>query len=163
MAVQRGVRYEADYIWDSPDDGNRYEVIDGELYVTPPPVWEHQFSSGKLFLHIGQHVYHHRLGRVVTAPVGVKLDEGSGVQPDLVYVSNERVNIVTERGVEGAPDLVVEILSPSTRNYDLGLKMERYARAGVPHYWVADPRRRALDARSAMASHGRVALRRAIL
>jgi Uma2 family endonuclease len=147
MAVRRGVRYAADYIWESPDDDNRYEVIDGELFGSPPPVWEHQFSSGKLFLHVGQHVYRFGLGKVVSAPVGVVLDEGAGLQPDLVYVSKERADIITARGIEGVPDLVVEILSPSTRARDLGAKLERFARAGVPHYWIADPRTRTLEAR----------------
>ncbi len=74
------------------------------------------------------------------------LDDENGVQPDLVYVSRERAGIIVERGVEGAPDLVVEILSPSTQARDRGVKMKRYAAAGVPHYWILVPRERALEA-----------------
>jgi Uma2 family endonuclease len=144
MATRGGVRYKADYIWETPDDGNIYEVIDGELYVTPPPVWGHQFSLGKLYIHVGGHVYDHGLGYVVTAPTGVVLDEGTGVEPDLLYISRERAHIISERGVEGAPDLVVEVLSPSTRNRDLGIKMQRYAAAGILHYWIVAPRDRTL-------------------
>ncbi len=147
MAVPREVRYTADYIWQAPDDGNRYEVIDGELYVNPPPSWEHQNTASELLMRVRHHVRARQLGHVVTAPVGVVLDAGAGVQPDLVYVSNEHADIITERGVEGTPDLVVEILSPSTRRNDLGVKMERYAGAGVPHYWIADPRTHTLEAR----------------
>ena len=146
MAVRSGVRFKADDIWDTPDDGNRYEVIDGNLYVTPPPIWAHQRGLSKLHLRVAGHVYDHDLGEVVTAPVGVVLDDENGVQPDLVYVSRERLGIIVERGIEGAPDLVVEVLSPSTQTRDRGVKMRRYARAGIPHYWIAVPRNRQLEA-----------------
>jgi Uma2 family endonuclease len=144
MAVRGRVRFKADDIWDTPDDGKRYEVIDGELFVTPPPVWGHQYASSRLHIYVGQHVYANRLGALVSAPVGVVLDDENGLQPDLVYVSAERAGIISERGIEGAPDLVVEILSPSTRARDLGIKLRRYANAGVPHYWVVDPRTQTL-------------------
>ena len=85
-----------------------------------------------------------RAGRLYSAPIGVVLDDENGLQPDLVYVARERAAIIAERGIEGVPDLVVEILSPSTRSRDLGRKMRRYAAAGVRHYWVADPRARTL-------------------
>lgn len=145
MALPSERRYTADDLWESPDDGNRYEVIGGELYVSPPPTWEHQYGSGKLFLILGSFIYQRGLGKIVSAPVGVVLDEGSGVQPDLVYVSRAREGIISLRGVEGAPDLVVEFLSPSTRHLDRGVKMARYAAAGVPHCWLADPATRTLE------------------
>ena len=75
------------------------------------------------------------------------LDDENGVQPDLVYVSRGRLDIISRRGIEGAPDLVVEILSPSTRARDRGIKLRRYAAAGVPHYWIVDPCSRELEAR----------------
>lgn len=146
MATRARVRFKADDIWDTPEDGNRYEVIDGALYMTPPPGWKHQFASGKLQVMVGRHVYDHGLGVLVSAPVGVVLDDENGLQPDLIYVSREHLHIITERGVGGAPDLVVELLSPSTRNRDRGVKLRRYAAAGVPHYWIVDPRSRALEA-----------------
>jgi Uma2 family endonuclease len=74
------------------------------------------------------------------------LDDENGVQPDIIYVSRERLDIVSHRGIEGAPDLVLEILSPSTRSRDRGIKMRRYALAGIPHYWIVDPRTHALHA-----------------
>jgi Uma2 family endonuclease len=146
MALPKGARFLADYIWESPDDSNRYEVIDGKLYVTPAPVPEHQSASGNLFGLIWTHVRQHKLGRIWAAPVGVVLDRLTAVQPDLVYLSNARREIVSERAVEGAPDLVVEVLSPGTRARDRGIKLRRYAEAGIPHYWIVDARSRTLEA-----------------
>ena len=147
MAVRRGVQFLATDIWDTPDDGKRYEVIDGELYVTPPPVWKHQNGLANLFSILTGFIRAHDLGKIIPAPLGVILDEHNGLQPDLVYISRERLNsVVTERGVEGAPDLVVEVLSPSTRARDTGIKMRRYAAAGILHYWQLDPRNDSLEA-----------------
>ena len=146
MTLRPTVRFIADDIWECPEDGNRYEVIDGQLYVTPAPSWQHQYGSGNLFLYVGQYVRQRRIGKIVAAPVGVVLDEENGVQPDLVYVSNERAHIIVERGVEGAPDLVVEVLSPSTQARDRGVKMRRYAASGVTHYCILDPAAHALEA-----------------
>ncbi|MPZ15118.1 MAG: Uma2 family endonuclease [Chloroflexi bacterium] len=131
--AQRGVRLTADDIWETPVDGNRYEVIDGELYVTPPPLEQHQRGASALHGYLWQHVRERRLGRVYSAPIAVVLDEETGVQPDVVYVANERRDIIAERGIEGAPDLVVEVLSRSTQVRDRGVKMARYARAGIPY------------------------------
>jgi len=146
MAVPVRVRFLPDDIWDTPEDGNRYEVIDGELYVTPPPVERHQNASSVLHVFLGRYVWEHKLGKLYSAPIGVVLPGGgSGVQPDLVFVSNEHRKIIVERGIEGAPDLVVEIFSPSTRARDRGIKMRAYAAAGVLHYWMLDPRTRSLE------------------
>jgi Uma2 family endonuclease len=146
MALRAKVRFKADDIWDTPEDGNRYEVIDGELYVTPPPLEPHQKGSTNLVGHIWQYVHQRRLGTVYSAPFGVVLNDENGVQPDIVYVSREREGIVVERGLEGAPDLVVEILSRTTRTRDRGVKMKRYAASGIPHYWIVDPGNRVLEA-----------------
>ena len=146
MSAHRAVRFKATDIWDAPEDSYRYEVIDGELYVTPAPSWIHQSASGGLFYYLYGFVRQNRLGQVVSAPIGVILDEEAGVQPDLVYVSRERAGIITEQGIEGAPDLVVEVLSPSTEARDRGLKMRRYAAVGIPHYWMLVPRDRSLEA-----------------
>ena len=134
----RGVRFLASDIWDAPDNGKKYEVIDGDLYVSPAPVWKHQRQLNRLNVRVSVWVEDHRLGDVVTAPTGVVLDDENGLEPDLVFVSNERAHIITERGVEGTPDLVVEVLSPSTEARDRGLKLHRYAASGVPHYWILD-------------------------
>jgi Uma2 family endonuclease len=133
-----GVRFKAEDIWDTPEDGNIYEVIDGELYVSPPPAWRHQRALNRLNAPISAYVFAHDLGEVVTAPTGVVLEGGSGVEPDLLYLSREKLHLISARGVEGAPDLVVEVLSPSTQARDRGVKMRRYAASGVPHYWLLD-------------------------
>jgi Uma2 family endonuclease len=146
MVLRARVRFHADDIWDTPDDGKRYEVIDGALYVTPPPNWGHQNAAGVLYGLIWPHVRQHRLGKIVFAPVGVVLDDENGLQPDIVFISRERLHIISERGVEGAPDLVVEILSRRTQSRDRGVKMRRYAAAGVPHYWIVVPRTRSIEA-----------------
>jgi Uma2 family endonuclease len=146
MAGRSKVRFKAGDIWDVPDDKFRYEVIDGDLFMTPAPSWKHQTALMELSLLVGAWVRAHRLGSVVQAPVGVVLDEENGVQPDLVYVSRERAHIISERGVEGSPDLVVEVLSPSTQARDRGVKLRRYAAAGVAHYWLLDLNARALEA-----------------
>ena len=121
----------ADDIWATPDDGTRYEIIDGELYGSPPPVTEHQDASGALFAPIYTFVQQHHLGKVWTAPIGVKLDSAPVAEPDLVYVSQDRLRKVSTRGIEGAPDLVVETLSPSTRRVDLDVKRRRYQAPGI--------------------------------
>src|SRR5690348_14626955 len=146
MVARSRVRFPATDIWDTPDDGNRYEVIDGELYVTPPPIVAHQYPSGQLYGSIWSYLQTHPNGLLFSAPIGVILGEHGGFQPDLVYVSNEHRAIITDQGIEGAPDLVVEILSPSTQSRDRGIKFRGYAAAGVIHYWIVDPRQRTLEA-----------------
>lgn len=107
MTLSPGLRFRADDIWDAPHDDKRHEVIDGELYVAPAPDWGHQSSLSNFLWRIGAHVHANKLGKVVTAPVGVGLDEANGVQPVLVCVSQEREHIIVARGVEGAPDLLM--------------------------------------------------------
>lgn len=128
-----------------PTDGRRYQILEGELDVTPAPSTTHQKISMRLaFLLVG-HVEEGDLGLVLHAPVDVVLDDESVVQPDIVFVSNERLPIVEESKIAGAPDLVVEILSPATRRVDRGTKSRIYARAGVRWYWIVDPEQRALE------------------
>ncbi len=146
MATPVRVRFRAEDIFDAPDDGKRYEVIDGDLYVTKSPDLDHQDAVGGLHLYIGQYVRQRRLGKVYVAPVGVILDDENGMQPDLVYVSQERAHLLARRGIYGAPDLVVEVLSAGTAATDRGIKQRRYAAAGIPHYWIVDPATRTLEA-----------------
>ena len=153
MAAGTGVRFKADDIWDAPDDGKRYEVIDGHLYVTTAPDLDHQRPSASLLALIWSYLRVHRTGEIFSAPVGLILDEENGLQPDLVYVSRERAAILTRRGIRGVPDLVVEVLSPSTEATDRGIKLRRYAAAGVPHYWIVAPETRSLEAYR-LAEHG---------
>ena len=146
MVVRRTVRFRAEDIWETPDDGNRYEVIDGDLYVTPPPVIAHQRPASRLPVFVGAYLMAHPIEELFVAPTGVVLDEFNGVQPDVLYVSNERRHLIGERGIEGAPDLVVEVLSPSTQARDRGIKQRRYAAAGVRQYWIVVPPTRTLEA-----------------
>jgi len=140
------VRFLASDIWDAPDNGKRYEVIEGEWYMAPAPSWWHQRVLGRLYVRVVSHVERHGLGEVVFAPIGVVLDDENGVEPDLIYIPRDRMHIISERGVEGAPDMVTEVLSPGTAARDRGLKMRRYAAAGVAHYWIVDPANRTLEA-----------------
>lgn len=123
MVVVRGpAKFKASHLWETPDDGKRYEVIDGDLYVTPPPAWGHQLVVGRLFLRLGNFIELHGLGKIVPAPTGVVLDEETAVERDIVFVSREREHLISARGVEGPPELVVEALSPSTEATDRGIR-----------------------------------------
>ena len=133
-------------LWHTPEDGNRYEIIDGEAYVTPPPLTGHQRALRNLGRILDRHVTKNDLGEVLYAPVGVVLEKPTAVQPDLIFVAKGRVAIIQEKAVFGAPDLVVEMLSPSTAARDRGLKKDLYARSGVQCYWLLDPRRLTLQA-----------------
>ncbi|MDE0032732.1 MAG: Uma2 family endonuclease [Deltaproteobacteria bacterium] len=127
-----------DYL-NTPDDV-RCELIEGELLVMEPaPATSHQRVLVNLTLLLAPFAREHGLGEVFIAPTDVYLSDTNVVQPDLLFVSAARASIVTERDVHGAPDLVVEIASPSTRQRDRGIKMEIYARYGVVEYWLVDP------------------------
>src|SRR5713226_200939 len=130
-----------------PDDGRRYELYEGELIVTPAPRTRHQVVIGNLHMLMAEHVRHHGLGEVFLSPIDVILSRISVVQADLVYVETARLGIVTERAIEGAPTLVVEVLSPSTDARDRGVKQALYARYGVPYYWIVDSAARTVEAR----------------
>jgi Uma2 family endonuclease len=139
----RKLTYE-DYV-SLPDDGLRYEILDGEMAVTPSPLIRHQIVSRNLQRILDRHVEARGLGFFLNAPVDVILANTSIVVPDLVFVSRAREGIVTERAIEGAPDLIVEILSPSTERRDRGAKLQLYARFGVPSYWIVDIDARTID------------------
>lgn len=128
-----------------PDDGKRYEVLEGELFVSPAPKTKHQIISGNLFAILHSHVRQRKLGRVLAAPTDVVLSRTNVVQPDLLFISNAHRKILTERNVQGGPDLVVEILSEFTEAQDRTLKMQIYARYGVQQYWLIDPDRETLE------------------
>jgi Uma2 family endonuclease len=122
-----------------PDDGKRHELIDGEHYVTPSPSLRHQTISGRLHFWISKHLEEHPIGRVWTAPLDVVLSKFDVVEPDLIYVSNQRSTILTRQNIQGAPELAIEILSPSTRRTDEVTKRRAYERWGIAEYWVVDP------------------------
>ena len=122
-----------------PDDGKRHEVIDGDHYVTPAPKTKHQKVSFNLTVAMGSFVKQRGLGLVLAAPSDVILSDENVVQPDLLFVSTARASIVTEDNIHGAPDLVVEIISETTRKKDEVTKRKLYERFGVQEYWVVDP------------------------
>ncbi len=129
-----------------PDDGNRYEAIEGDAYMTPAPTFRHQRVSWRLGKALDRLLEEPGHGVVVPAPFGVEFPAtGEGVQPDLVFVSVERRGIITDAGLTGAPDLAVEILSPSTASRDRGLKLRLYERQGVREYWIVDPDENTVD------------------
>lgn len=122
-----------------PDDGKRYEILDGELAVTPAPTTRHQKISRLLQFVLMRELEMKGLGEVYDAPVDVILDDYHLVQPDLAFVRAERSELIEEHAIVGPPDLIVEILSPSTRRRDILVKAKTYARFGVEHYWIVDP------------------------
>jgi Uma2 family endonuclease len=123
-----------------PDDGLRHELIDGEHYVTPSPNMHHQRVSGRLHLAIGTWLRANPIGEIFYAPFDVVFTRFDVVEPDLLYLSNERAaTALTELNVQGVPNLVVEILSKSTRGRDKTLKRQLYERSGVDEYWIVDP------------------------
>jgi Uma2 family endonuclease len=121
-----------------PEDGKRYEILDGDLVVTASPLTRHQRVSRNLEFVLHGYVREHGLGEVFDAPIDVLLDRHTIVVPDLVFVSNARSAIVQRHGIVGVPDLLVEILSPSTADRDRDTKAKLYARFGVDHYWIVD-------------------------
>jgi Uma2 family endonuclease len=128
-----------------PNDGRRYEIHEGELSVTAGPGSRHQILSLRLAAALHAHVQAQSLGVVVTAPFDVILSDTTIVEPDIVYIAADRVGQMSDRGLEGSPTLVVEILSPSTARIDRTTKMQLYARHGVPWYWLVDPDARAVE------------------
>ena len=125
-----------DYL-NTPED-KRYVLLDGELVTVSTPGELHQSVSAQLGWRLVQFAYENNLGRVYHAPFDLVLSDTDVVQPDLLFVSNERSQIITPENIQGAPDLVVEILSPSTSTRDRTFKRTLYARHGVKEYWMAD-------------------------
>jgi Uma2 family endonuclease len=148
----------ADYVA-MPDDGRRYELREGELFEMPAPGIRHQIVTGNLFVTVRQHVLAHRLGVVLISPVDCLLSDTTVVQPDIVFVDAEHASHVTERAIEGAPTLAIEVLSPSIERTDRGRKLDLYARHGIPYYWTADSAARAINAYVLEADAYRLAAR----
>ncbi len=129
-----------------PDDGRRYELHHGELSEIPTPGTRHQRTIVNLITLLNEHVRSRGLGKVFVAPTDCILSNVTVVQPDALYIAADRLTIIRERGIEGAPTLVVEVLSPSTAHLDRGRKMTLCAEHGVPYYWIVDPESRSVEA-----------------
>ena len=135
-ATGAGLTYED--LVNLPEDGRRYEILDGDLVVTASPITRHQRVSRNLAVALHLHVREKGLGEVFNAPIDVLLDRHTIVVPDLVFISTARSSIIQRHGIVGVPDLLVEILSPSTAERDRDTKAKLYARFGVDHYWIVD-------------------------
>ena len=128
---------------ETPPDGRRYEIIGGQFVVSASPILKHQRVSGRLF-DLLLDLERAGLGQVYAAPTDVRLFPHEIVVLDLVFITTARLGILTEALIDGAPDLVIEILSPSTSELDRGKKAALYAAAGVPEYWLVNPERRTI-------------------
>jgi Uma2 family endonuclease len=126
--------------YDLPESGPRYQLIDGDLFMVPAPDRAHQHYCGNLAYILRRFLESNPIGVIYDAPFDVELNDVNVYQPDIVFVRKQRFAVFTEHGIEGAPDLVVEVLSPRTARFDLGLKRINYFRAGVEELWIVDPR-----------------------
>ncbi len=122
-----------------PEDGKRHELIDGDHYVTPAPRTKHQRVSGNLYRLLSTYVHQKRCGAMFAAPTDVVFSDLDVVQPDLLFISAGRASLITEKNIQGPPDLMLEILSEATRRTDEIIKRKLYDRYGVPEYWIVDP------------------------
>jgi len=128
-----------------PDDGKQYQIIGGDLHMTPAPTTIHQRILRNLFRITDNYVTKQNIGEVLFAPVDVVLSMTDVVQPDLVFVAKDRLNIITKKNIVDAPDLVVEILSEHTETIDRKKKRELYEKHGVKEYWIMDPAEKKIE------------------
>lgn len=152
MALPRTLTVSDLYAMPESERGERYELLDGEFFVNPAPALRHQVISSNLFFHLSAHVRTQRIGWVGDN-TGVHLGDRTYVVPDLVFVTRERHGVLGEANIESAPDLIVEILSPSTRRQDLITKRALYARIGVREYWLVEPDARTVTVLALEAGH----------
>ncbi len=128
-----------------PEDTNRYEIFEGELIVTPSPIRIHQVVVKNLTYFFESYLRTNKIGELCVAPFDVYFDEGTVMQPDLMFISDERKHIVEEKRIVGSPDLIVEVLSEGTEERDRGYKFRRYAKENVREYWIVDPEKQTVE------------------
>jgi len=126
-------------------EGASYQLIGGELIMTPAPTPYHQYISGNIYSILKEFVEKNNLGQLYYSPIDVYFEETETYQPDIIFISKERLNIIKETKIEGAPDLVIEILSPATAYYDLRKKFKIYEKHGVKEYWIVDPEEKSIE------------------
>ena len=126
-------------------ENKRYEIIDGDLFMVPSPNESHQHILTNILYILINYVRRNKLGAIYCAPFDILFSDEDIVQPDVIFVSNENKKVITKDNIKGAPDLLVEILSPSTSKRDIGIKKKLYARHGVREYWIVDPERETVD------------------
>lgn len=128
-----------------PEDGKRYEIVNGVLYMSPSPSWSHQEIIGEIFAHLRTYLRTTELGGVFMAPIDVELAPNTVFQTDVVVLLKTSHKKLKERHIVGAPDLAVEVVSPTSETHDRHRKIAAYARAGVPEYWIVDPDSRTVE------------------
>lgn len=139
MAPQTSTRLTYEDYLELPDDGKQYELIEGELIVNRAPVPRHQFIAVNIIGELRAYCRQHGEGKVSGSPIDIVLAEDVVLQPDVIFIRTERLSIVGEKNIHGAPNLVVEVLSDSTRRRDEIVKRKLYERFGVDEYWIVDP------------------------
>ena len=144
MSVPESLRFTYEDYLLLPED-RRYEIVDGELFLTPAPTPYHQTVAKRLGFLLDSYVEGGHLGEVFIAPCDVVLSRFDVLQPDVFFISAKRLSIIGEKYISEAPDLVVEVLSPSTADRDQVAKAKQYARFGVSEMWIADPRARTIE------------------
>lgn len=122
-----------------PDDGKRYQIVDGVLFMSPSPDTRHQDTVGTIFACLREHALRNKLGKVYIAPLDVELNPKTVVQPDVLLILHAHLEKIAAKRIIGAPDLVVEVSSPGTTGFDRCQKQDAYAHAGVPEYWIVNP------------------------
>ena len=122
------------------DDDHIYELLNGEIVKYSAPESKHQIVSANLFRKFDNHIFERKLGRVLYAPISVFLDEHNAPQPDLLFVATKNLEIIRQKGVMGIPELIIEIVSPGSVVRDRVRKKDIYEKAGVPEYWIVDPK-----------------------
>ncbi len=135
-----------DHYMTLPDDGMRYEIVDGVLYMSPPsPSGFHQGATNLFSTYLTIHVQFTGLGRVYAGPLDVELADNAVVQPDVLVLLNANLHKFTPSGIKGAPDLAIEVASPSTEKFDKNQKLKIYAQAGIQEYWIVNPKKHTVE------------------
>lgn len=146
MATKAQIKFTYEDYKSLPEsETERYELLEGELVMVPSPSWFHQSISRAIFKYLDRFVEEHALGEIRYAPLDVVLSDEYVIQPDILFISTARRGIIHEEEIRGAPDLVVEILSPSTAERDRTLKKKLYAKHGVKEYWLVDPQEQTIE------------------
>jgi Uma2 family endonuclease len=122
-----------------PNNGKQYQIVEGDLFTAPAPGVQHQRLVRRLIILLDRIARENNLGEVFAAPIDVLLSPMDIVQPDVVYVASNNAGIITAQNIQGAPDLLIEVLSPSTRRLDEIIKRKRYEQTGIREYWIVDP------------------------
>ena len=143
-AVKKPIKFTYEDYLHFPED-KRYEIIDGEVHMVPSPGPYHQDISWRLELTISTFVEKNGLGKIYHAPLDVVFSETDVVQPDIMFISKERLNIITEKNVQGAPDLIVEIISPTSEYRDRVIKRKLYSKYEVKEYWLVDLEKKEIE------------------